>query len=989
LTRDWRGEDDRSDRLLLNRPIVGASSSFAYGAVRKISHMVAPGVVGMFERELETSHLHRAVDHSFHGVGRLVVIEGPTGIGKTSLLAVARDLAREAGMNVRGARGAELEQTFPFGVIRQLFDPLFATASEAERGEWLSGAAELAAPLFDAHGALSDAGEDTIYPRLHGLYWLCSNLARAQPLALLIDDAQSADEPSLAFLGFLARRLEELPVLLVVAVRSVDLGAPDALLALRADPAARILTPRGLSTDTIERMLVERIGGRVEEQFVNACHAATAGNPFLLGELVLALQGSRFAPVAANASAVSSVAPQRVADAVLARLGRLSPEAPRLAYAVAILGDGASLGNAAALAGLDERTALRAAAAMRTSDLFSDQAGLSFAHPIIRAAIYQSLHPAERGLRHADAARLLYDRGAPPEQVAAQILLTGELTDPWVLDQLQHAASSALAMGAPRNAVAYLRRALEVPEIESERGSLLAQLGRAEMLSGLPEAADHLEEAVRLTTDRDEHARVAIMLAQLLKYTGRVPRAVELLSGIPPAHDQTLNERAQTEMLSGALMSHPAHQQLADRIGRLEDRGGHAESDRERLELIVLAFEGMNVNRPRAELIDLLTRARPDPDSQDYGALLPPGVMTAAATFTYLDEFDQADKICTSVVERSRRRGALAALLIALSMRAQIEYRRGDLEGTLADASAAFALATEVTAISAAPRLHPLAMINFVAVEQQRSEAELQELLETTDDSLHRDMRHTLHGALTVLSYARLLLALGRADEALDQLLELGALPATFATRAPAFLAWRSDAALIMHQLGDQPGAQRLAAEELELAQQMGTARGVGIALRTTGIIRPEPAIDVLNDAVRVLKRSAARLEQARALVDLGSAMRNAGERSAARKPLREGHDKAVLCGATKLAERARQEIAASGARSSVSGLSGVAALTPSERRVAELAVQGQTNRDIAQALFVTEKTVETHLGHVYDKLGVRSRRKLGEVLPQPEVVEV
>lgn len=161
----------------------------------------------------------------------------------------------------------------------------------------------------------------------------------------------------------------------------------------------------------------------------------------------------------------------------------------------------------------------------------------------------------------------------------------------------------------------------------------------------------------------------------------------------------------------------------------------------------------------------------------------------------------------------------------------------------------------------------------------------------------------------------------------------------------------------------------------------MGAARAVGIALRAFGLVQSEPAVDVLADAVRVLGGTPARLEHARALIDLGAAMRRRGERAASRRPLREGHDIAFLCGAARLVEQARQELAATGERSPAPGMSGIASLTPSERRVAELAARGQTNRTIAQTLFVTEKTVETHLGHVYDKLGVRSRHKLGAVL--------
>ena len=944
--------------------------------------MVGRGAEALLEREDEISQLRRAVGDSWDGVGRLVLIEGPAGIGKTSLVAAAREMSAEVGMNVRAARGAELEQSFAFGVVRQLFDSLLAGTGDAQRGRWLTGAAELAAPLFDPRAAMEEPDGDAIYPRLHGLYWLCSNISRERPLALLIDDAQWADEPSLAFLGFLARRLEELPILLAAAIRVVEADAPESLQALRVDPAAHFLKPRGLSADSIKQVLSGQIGGEVQERFARACHEATAGNPFLVGELVRELQEGGVAPLDANAAEIGTLVPQRVADAVLARLRRVSPSAPSLARALAILGDGASVRHAAALAEVDEQTAIETAAAMRAGNLLGDEGGLSFAHPIIRAAIYHSVLPAERPALHAQAARLLHERGATPERIAAQILLADEIREPWMAEQLRLAAASALALGAPRSAASYLQRALALEPDDSDRAPLLARLGHAEVLAGLPEAEEHLWAAVHLAGDADERAEVAIELAQLFKYTARAPRAVELLSDLPPAKESALNERVQTEILSAALISDTAHELLADRLAALKPPAGYARSDRERLELVVVAFERLLANRPKGDLLELLARAGPGPAWTEERILLPPGLITAAAMLSYCDQLDEAEALCNAVIERSRKRGSPTSLSIALPLRAQLAYRRGDLSDALADAEAAFQLASDAGAASDALGLNPLATIANVAVEQQRADSELQELLARTDRTLDRD---TLHVNLTLQARARLLLALGRAREALDQLLEFARLPPTFATRTPAFIAWRSDAALIMHHLGDRAEAERLAAEEVVLAQQMGAPRAIGIALRAHGLVQDPSSIEVLREAARVLERSPARLEHARALVDLGATMRRTGERAASRTPLRDGHDLAVLCGAARLAERARQEIAASGARAAPVGTRGVASLTPSERRVAELAAQGSTNRDIAQTLFITEKTVETHLGHVYDKLGVRSRHSLRDLLPQPD----
>ena len=945
--------------------------------------MAALGAEGLVERELEIAHLQRALDHSWHGVGRLVVIEGPAGIGKTALLRVVREMARDIGMNVRAARGAELEQGFAFGVVRQLLDPVIAAADDSQRREWLSGAAELAAPLFDARTAMHEPADgESIYPRMHGLYWLCSNLARVRPLALCLDDVQWADDPSLAFLGFLARRLEDLPILLLAAAPPTLPSTRPALGALLADPAARVITPRGLSIAGVERMLAAGVSEDVEPVFAHACHDATAGNPFLLVELVSEMKEARIAPLAVNAPEVQELGPRRVADAVLARLRKVSPGASRLARTVAILGDGASLSDAAALAGLDEATAIEAASGMRAGDLFTNEPGLTFAHPIIRASIYQSMLHAERVLRHAQAAALLHDRGAPAEQVAAQILLADGVDEAWMVEQLRLAAHRALALGAPGNAVTYLNRALELEQEGADHARLLAELGHAEVLAGRPEASEHLYEAVRLTSAPFKRARIAIELGHVLKFTGSASQAVELLSGIELPDDQELNDQVEIELLSNALISHLAHDMLLARINRLRDAGVPARSHCERFELILLGFEKMLGNRPVSEILDLVARAGADRELSDEHAVLSPWMSAAGAILIYCDELDQAAAIFSLVIERSRRRGSLIHLLIGLSRRAEIAYRRGDLAEALEDATAALELYKDAS-VNPVLLAHPIAMFNSVTAERCGWDDELDELLQRTEQSVDRD---ALHSTLAQHSRARLLLAAGHPRRALKQLQALGELNPGFGVGNPSFIPWRSDAALILRQVADTSSAARLAAEELELARAFGAPRALGVALRAYAVTQSPPALDALEEAVTVLGRSSARLEQARALVDLGAAIRRAGTRAPARIPLREGHDLAVLCGAERLAERARREIEATGARVAPAGLRGVASLTPSELRVAELAADGHTNREIAQALFITDSTVETHLRHIFDKLDIRSRRKLTDALVTPEI---
>jgi DNA-binding CsgD family transcriptional regulator len=224
--------------------------------------------------------------------------------------------------------------------------------------------------------------------------------------------------------------------------------------------------------------------------------------------------------------------------------------------------------------------------------------------------------------------------------------------------------------------------------------------------------------------------------------------------------------------------------------------------------------------------------------------------------------------------------------------------------------------------------------------------------------------------------------ALGDARQGLDDLLACGRRQARWQTTNPAVIPWRSAAALVALGLGRRDEARDLADEEVSSARRFAAGRTLGIALRAAGLVAGgEKGLDLLQEAVEALERSPARLELARALTDLGAALRRQRQRTAAREPLRRGLELAQRCGARPLAEHARIELLATGARPRRLALSGLESLTASEHRVARMAAEGRTNREIAEALFVTQRTVETHLGHVYRKLGISNRSELANSL--------
>jgi DNA-binding CsgD family transcriptional regulator len=233
---------------------------------------------------------------------------------------------------------------------------------------------------------------------------------------------------------------------------------------------------------------------------------------------------------------------------------------------------------------------------------------------------------------------------------------------------------------------------------------------------------------------------------------------------------------------------------------------------------------------------------------------------------------------------------------------------------------------------------------------------------------------------------ASLALATGDPQAAADGFLTSGEWMTAWGERDPELLGWRDGAALALSQLGDLERARELNEESLALARQLERTRALGIGLRTAGVIAgPGDASERLREAVDVLADTPARLEHARALVDLGSALRRRNHRREAREPLREGVELARRCGAIALVERGQAELIAAGARPRRMALTGVEALTPSERRVAGLAAQSLSTPEIAQQLFVTVNTVESHLRHVYAKLSIHSRDELPRALEAAE----
>lgn len=934
----------------------------------------------LVEREAELHALDTSIRSALAGQGRVLVLEGPAGIGKTSLLDEARRCAAADGMAVVTARSAVLEQDFGFGVVRQLFEPVLADADDQERRRLLSGAAGLAAPVVaPGDGSGGTGGPSTPTAAAHGLYWLTANLAERSPVLIAVDDVHWCDSPSLQFLVYLARRLGGMPVLLLAAVRTGDpLVDPPVFAELASGAAVQVIRPAPLSAEGVGRLVRLGLGPAAEVSFVEACRSASGGVPFLVGELVEALSADGVAPTAEAAAHVTDVGPRSVARATMRRLSRLSPSAGPVARAVAVLGRQVRLDRISGLVGVGDGEVRAAIDGLIAMDVLVPGPPPGFAHPLVHRSVYEDIPGAERAELHGRAARLLAGDGASLDEVAAHLLVSEPSGRPDVVATLRAAAGQAMARGAPQSAVAYLGRAVAEGPRADDQASLLRELGRAEAFGRDPRAAGHLEEARRLCDDPLTRARIGYELSEIYLLSGQWPARVSLLrEALAELGDRDPDLAARIEAARAATEFYDPRfaPEFASRLPQMQalvDRGGPAPRGLALVIGAVGALRGMD----DAYVLQMVTRGldggRLLEDEGSESLLMPQAIGALAA----LDELDAADAAVEGVFENARRRGSVMGYVAGSLYRLWIDAMRGSLATAEGHFRALVDLSLEHGLTFALPTAFWVGADVLLERPQLEDVAALVESIE-----LEPAMAETGSGAWLLLSRSRLRHLQGHQEGAIADLRAAGAICDALEICNPIAARWRSPLALML-PAGARGEARALVAQELQQATAAGLARAQGVALRAAGLLEGGGGgTELLEESIRVLGRTDARLERARSLVELGAARRRANQRVGAREPLRAALELAHRCGAERLAERAMEELRLAGARPRRPTVSGPDALTPGEARVAQMAARGLTNREIAQDLFVTAKTVENQLGSTYRKLGVRSRHELRRAL--------
>ncbi len=958
-------------RMVLGAGKTGAESTSRYPAEASLP----AGRLPLLDREKDLAAIDNSLAEAQTGAGRIVLIEGPPGIGKTALLDELRRRASVKDIAVLTARAGELERGFGFGVVRQLLEATVVGADRAERARLLAGAARLAEPVFTDIRAAEKTG-DVAFATLHGLYWLVVNVAERGPLVLAVDDAQWADEPSLRFLLHLANRLGGLPVVVALTARAgSDMHRPH-LGSLLVQACPPIVRPQPLSQSAVARMVRADIGDDASAELCRACSQATGGNPFLLSELLGEFRRDGRPVNRIDPDDVGRVAPERVAAAVLLRVNDSHPQASAMARAVAVLGEQARLATCAELTGIDPSTAYLLADELARAAVLVPGEPLRFVHPIVRTAIYEDLSVAERADLHVRAARLLHSQQADPGAVGVHLLavLPSGKTD--VVAMLRAAAQSALAGGAPDTAVALLRRALAEPPSDGDRPLVLFELGNAEHEIGEADARHHLTEAGETTADPVLRARAFAALAWTTHPNAKHQREqlplYERAAADVGAHDRELALQLEAARLGALLLNPDLPVKYEDEARRFAELP--AATGAECLLHSFVARSALNTG-PIALAGELAEKVASHPALISEGGH-PLWRTNITICLIEAERYGVADRMLSHAIRHAERVGSPQWLARALWLRGLGRHRSGDLRAAEADGRAAVELHGREADYTKTPGL--VVVVESLADQGRADEAEVL----IGERGMDGELGPSLFSVLPLLARGRCRAATGdyaRAQTDLEDVLRRIEL-------SRGLFPWANDARValvpVLCAVGDGDAAREVAEAAYAAATFAESRRRIGAALRVRGVLAGgKHGVELLQQAAEILAVSPALLWRAQAYVDLGTAMRADGQVITSRDILREGMELAHRCGATPLADRAEGELRAAGGRPRRRAGIGADALTASERRVAELAAGGSSNKEIAQSLFVTLRTVELHLSNAYGKLQIRTRHELGAAL--------
>lgn len=912
----------------------------------------------LLERELEIATVDSLLERTREGRGGRLLLDGPAGIGKSVLLRALCARARAQRFGVLATEAAEVASQVAFGCARSLLgnswpaDPLPAGESD--------------------HDSVGPARTS-----LQQVMRIVLDLAEEAPLLVAVDDVQWADPASLRWLALLAGHVSRSRVALALAVRGGFELAGGALGELLDDRRAIVVRPAPLSLNGAAALLRRRVGRELDDATARDCHLDTNGNPFLLQTLGDALRQAGV-PSGSNARArIREVGSRALARTVAHRLDQLEPAARALVEAAAVVGDVGGPRPLASIAGLDPARAVDLVRHLADVDLVRSADSAEIGHPLVGEAIRVAMSPLRREqLGHAAAAHLLAEGRV--EQAAAQLLELPARSSPEVANTLARAAQAASIRGAPDVAATLLERALSEPPPAELAPELRAALGYALLALADERATATLEQALAESAPGPGSADVAAALAHSMMYARRFSDAIEVLDRTAEqlaADHPGLAEQLRAQALQCTGFEPALRPERLKRLRRHGVERGCSELAY-RMRLAERANESLGACSPAAETIALAEQSL-------AGGMLLSGSTSSHATavlvLAYAGRPAAARVHIQDAIAHSRAAGDIAMLGVQLGFHGEARRLEGDMIASESDLR---------TGIELLPpgEIGPPFMLSGVLeslVEQDAVEAAEAELRRAGKTGELPDL---ISSASLLYARGRVRIAAGALRSGTDDLLAAGETLARFDNHEPQTVPWRAAAAPALIELGDHELARALSAEQLEQAHRVDAPHVIGPALRLRGVILGSTeGLRMLTEAVALLDKSFAQLELARALVDLGAATFAAGDRVQARGLLERGAALAEQLGAVALARDATGKLVNAGGRPRREHRRGARGLTPGERRVARLAAEGMTNREIAETLVVSQKTVETHITRAFRKLGIETRDALGRALVSDE----
>lgn len=920
------------------------------------------------ERVSELADLLARARSARAGMGNAVLVRSVSGMRCSALLGEVAARVRRLGSTVVSLSCSPSDAYSRLAVVRQL---VAAWREVAGRDRPFEGE--------DVLGGAPD-GAGPFGPQLFEDLWEgFAQSARRHPLVVIVDHIQWMDETSLRCLGVLVRRLNNLPVLLVLACRTDETPVDRALIdEISRRDRCRSLTLSPLSARSVRQVVEAAYPGRgCDDEFVRACAEATGGRPSRLEKLLASVTADLVPPRASQTERVRRCGERLEAEAAAGRLRRQPAGFQEVAEVAAVLGEEGDCAVIADMLDLYGDTICGLTAELTRVGVFRTT-GTAERYRFSSAELWRLVHrdmpPDTRRALHMRAARRLNDLGAPLPQIAEHLLQADVAQDAWACGVLKNAADDALRAGDPKTCAEYARRVLRDRIPAEERAEVLWLLGRAEVLFA-PAAADrHLDEAVRLFADPDRQAEVIVerAYARVLRQGSaesalRPPRAV-----LAHVDEKAFAELADTELSLSvqALTSTVPAGGRAVAVALDRPAVGHTlgVTPGERELLAAVAGDLACRSEPRDVPLELVHRALAGERPTDSASMVL--LLRCVTVLTWAGHLREAQRWADHMLTRALDQDALFPRAIAHCQRAEIAVRRGDLPLALTEAEWALALTTTH---------HEVRSCHAVAVTEV---ARVRGAMGHHEESV--GLLQGLHGppasALGLRGMFRL--KAGDLRGALADLLECGHRLEALEIANPALSAWRGCAAVAWKRLGNDAEARRLADREVELARRWGDPAAVGQALRSLGAVSSGAAAErAFAESVALLEQTDARLQLALSLVAAGQAQGRRGCLAPARQALRRGMLLAEECGAPSLAAEAHKSLLASGGRLRRTPASGLPALTPTERRIAVHAARGRTNKDIAELLHVTTRTVEVHLTRVYSKLSIPGRNALADAL--------